>query len=303
MAETTHGMCPDIEALGQVITPAVARETMALLAPCFPSDFGSEIRATTDVSYGDHPGQNMDIFEPASLISRDPANRAALVFVHGGGFVGGDKQELGPFYRNVGVWAVRQGMVGFNLNHRLAPTHRWPAAADDIATALAWIAKRAMHYGIDPMRIVLMGHSAGATHAASCIAAAHLAHKPPPAAALALVSGSYILENVALTPNRAAYFGDDPTLMASRSSAEAIAQCGLPVLISTAEFDPQENLDQGRQLAQCMTIAGRRSAHIVNARQDNHFSTVLRLGAFESTFATALGEFVTALQNDARGAH
>lgn len=201
---------------------------MARCAPSFPPDFGHEVHTTTDVDYSDHPLQRLDIFEAQGAPRQSAAPCAALVFVHGGGFVSGDKQSTEPFYRNVGVWAVQQGLVAFSLNYRLAPAHRWPAAAEDIAAALAWIAANSTRFNVDPQRMVLMGHSTGATHAATCIATAHQARQPLPVAALVLVSGTYALENVALTPNRAAYFGDHPATMASRSSADAIVQGDFP---------------------------------------------------------------------------
>ena len=44
------------------------------------------------------------------------------MFVHGGGFVAGDKHTPGtPRYELVGAWAARHGWVGVTMTHRLAP--------------------------------------------------------------------------------------------------------------------------------------------------------------------------------------
>ncbi|MFG5408921.1 alpha/beta hydrolase fold domain-containing protein [Piscinibacter sakaiensis] len=85
-----------------------------------------------------------------------------MLFVHGGGFVGGDKRERPPFHDNVGWWAVRHSRIGLTLNHRLAPAHPWPAAMDDLDLALQAVQAQAAGWGLDPQRLLVVGHSAGA---------------------------------------------------------------------------------------------------------------------------------------------
>ena len=94
------------------------------------------------------------------------------MFVHGGGFVGGDKHVPGtPMYDHIGAWAVRNGWVGVTITYRLAPEHTWPAGAQDVAAAVQWVRDNIASYGGDPSRIVLAGHSAGSVHVASYLAA------------------------------------------------------------------------------------------------------------------------------------
>jgi triacylglycerol lipase len=86
--------------------------------------------------------------------------RPVLVFVHGGGFTGGNRRTGdSPFYDNIMLWALKNGMVGVNMTYRLAPQSQWPAAQQDIASALAWVQDNIASHGGDPSRIVLMGHS------------------------------------------------------------------------------------------------------------------------------------------------
>jgi len=56
---------------------------------------------------------------------------------------------------------ARRGFVVFNINYRLAPAHRYPAAIEDVCAAYEWIAKNAEQYGGDPSQVVLAGESAG----------------------------------------------------------------------------------------------------------------------------------------------
>ena len=90
--------------------------------------------------------------------------RPVLIWVHGGAFVGGNKKSAQGafFYDNVGVWAARNGMIGVNINFRLAPAHKWPTGAQDTGTAVKWVIDNIASHGGDPTRIFLAGHSAGA---------------------------------------------------------------------------------------------------------------------------------------------
>ncbi|WP_350356967.1 alpha/beta hydrolase, partial [Escherichia coli] len=66
-------------------------------------------------------------------------------------------------------WCARQGYIGVNVEYRLAPEAHYPAGAEDVAMALAWLRAHARAHGGDPGLIVLIGHSAGGSHVASCL--------------------------------------------------------------------------------------------------------------------------------------
>src|SRR3546814_15368516 len=70
-------------------------------------------------------------------------------------------------YANVLYYVARQEYFGFNLEYRLAPSHPYPSGTRDVAFALAWIRANIAKYGGDTESIYLIGHSAGAAHAAS----------------------------------------------------------------------------------------------------------------------------------------
>ncbi len=80
------------------------------------------------------------------------------ILVHGGGFMRGDKQSyIKPLFEPLS----KAGFAWFTINYRLAPQHRWPACADDVATAIRWVRAHAKEYKVDPSRIALIGESAG----------------------------------------------------------------------------------------------------------------------------------------------
>ncbi|MDP9795915.1 acetyl esterase/lipase [Catenuloplanes nepalensis] len=87
-----------------------------------------------------------------------PAAPAAILAVHGGGFVlgsiDGNDARNAAFARDLGVLVA-------SVDYRLAPEHPYPAALDDCYAALTWLAGHASELGIDPARIALHGASAG----------------------------------------------------------------------------------------------------------------------------------------------
>jgi len=114
---------------------------------------------------------------PADLQSLDlyPApNRHAplVVFIHGGGWRIGDKQNgaAGP---EKAAFFNPLGYAFASVNYRLSPNVQHPAHVEDVAAALAWLHDNAgaqnIDQAFDPSRIHIMGHSAGA-HLAALVA-------------------------------------------------------------------------------------------------------------------------------------
>lgn len=86
-----------------------------------------------------------------------PANavdNSALLFLHGGGFIGGSPTSHRKLAGHIARTAHRRTLI---LDYRLAPEHLYPAALDDALTALAWLEDQ----GHDARSIGLVGDSAG----------------------------------------------------------------------------------------------------------------------------------------------
>lgn len=84
----------------------------------------------------------------------------AVIIVHGGGFVRGDKQTyVPPLFSPL----TEAGFAWFSINYRLAPNHQFPAPNEDLKAAFEFLLKNAKQYNIDTKRIALMGESAGGT--------------------------------------------------------------------------------------------------------------------------------------------
>ncbi|MDD2459338.1 MAG: alpha/beta hydrolase [Eubacteriales bacterium] len=95
----------------------------------------------------------------------DKRNRPALVFFHGGGFVGGSPFAVENFCRLVAELA---GAVVFNIDYALAPEHKFPQGLQDCYAAVCHVHDHAADYGIDPAKITVGGDSAGGNLSAAC---------------------------------------------------------------------------------------------------------------------------------------
>jgi acetyl esterase/lipase len=99
----------------------------------------------------------LDVYRP----STPPAagqRRPAVLQIHGGGWVIGDKREQGiPLLGHLAA----NGWVGFNANYRLSPAATWPDHLVDLKRAVAWIREHADEYDVDPDFIAVTGGSAG----------------------------------------------------------------------------------------------------------------------------------------------
>ncbi len=97
----------------------------------------------------------MDVYSPANATGSLPA----IVFVHGGGWRGGDKNS-GEVAYDLPV-LVAHGYLVASVNYRLAPKYKWPAMIEDVKCAIRSLRANAAVYNLDPKRIAAMGASAG----------------------------------------------------------------------------------------------------------------------------------------------
>jgi len=113
------------------------------------------LKPTATLAYGPDSLQALDLWVP------EGAKAAPLVlFVHGGGWQRGSKNNATGGAMPAHMLA--QGYAFAAIDYRLVPRNTVEDQAGDVAAALAHILKRAGELGIDPTRVVLAGHSAGA---------------------------------------------------------------------------------------------------------------------------------------------
>jgi len=96
----------------------------------------------------------LDVVAP----TEDGSERPAILQIHGGSWVMGDKREQGwPLLSHLAA----NGWVCFNLNYRLSPGATFPDHLIDLKAGLAWIREHAAEWNIDPSFIAVTGGSAG----------------------------------------------------------------------------------------------------------------------------------------------
>ncbi len=203
-----------------------------------------------------------------------------LVFVHGGGFVMGDKSLPGtPFYDNVGRWAASHGIVGVTMTYRLAPAHPWPAGAEDVGLAVRWLAEHAAEHGGDPARIFVMGQSAGAVHTASYLAFPRFhGDRGPGIAGGLLISGLYDIAKADRNDFQKAYFGADDAAYAECSSLPGLLRTDVPLLLSVSEFDAGDFQRQAAQFVGAHVETRGSYPRMLYLAGQNHLSSVLQIG-------------------------
>ncbi|MCU1683898.1 MAG: esterase [Amycolatopsis sp.] len=133
--------------------------TRARMKDAFNDIFGEP--DTTGVSVRDEfvpgpdgaPDVRVRVYTPDRI-----AAPAAIVDVHGGGFIVGSIEADAP--RDL-AFARELGVVVLSVDYRLAPEAPFPAGLEDCYAALSWTAKHAAELGVDPARIAIHGTSAG----------------------------------------------------------------------------------------------------------------------------------------------
>ena len=292
------GMPPEIAAqvrtLGAVLNDEVRTSARSAYGPLQPK-IGPEIVVTSDVSYGPDERHKLDVFRPAKS-SAHPS--PVVVFFHGGAYVRGDKATPGtPFYGNVGALWARNGIVGVNATYRLAPRHQWPAGAQDVAAAAAWVRTSIAAHGGDPARIVLMGHSAGASHVAGYLFHPQFqpAGAPDGVVGAILLSGGYDPTS-GTTDGRRAYYGEDRSLYAARSPLRHVATRATPIFIGFAEYDPSRFQIEAISLFKALCERDNRCPPMKQLRGHNHMTEIYHLGTTDESLSAEMIAFVRGLK-------
>jgi triacylglycerol lipase len=278
-----------LRALGRDFTPAQILATREILAP-LASRPANEHLVGRDLQYGPDPRQRLDLFVP-------PRASATLVFMHGGGFVRGDKGDAdAPFYNNVAAWALAQGFAAVNMTYRLAPLHAWPTGAQELALVLDWLADELPRHGVRSARVVLMGQSAGAAHVAGYLAGHGLpASRSPGIAGAVLVSGIYDIALAGASEMHIAYFGEDTRVYPQRSTVEVLASTGVPCLFTVSEMDPPLFQHQAAAAVAARVAATGAWPAFAWLCGHNHLSSVLQLGSLIDNLGPNLRRFVDSL--------
>ncbi len=244
-------MDPELEACIPLFPPAdlsdpvTARKNLAELTRSAPDTTELKIEGRMVPADPDVP---IRIYRPRCA-------RGAIVWLHGGGFVMGDLETEHP-------WAVRiadgSGAVVISVGYRRAPEHRFPAALDDAYAVFMWTAEHPADLGIDPERVAVGGHAAGAGLAAAVALRARDQQGPPIHYQLLnqpelddrqeTWSARHFTDTPFMTRDKVAaswqhYLGSASATSYAAPARATDLSCLPPAYVATAEFDP--NRDEG----------------------------------------------------------
>ncbi len=131
------------------------------------------VDARTDIRYGPGPDELLDLYRLSSGAGPLPL----IVWIHGGGFVSGQKGQVGNYLK---VLAGR-GYAAVAVGYSIAPGATYPTPVRQVNAALGYLRANAARMGLDGSRLILAGDSAGAQIAAQV---ANLLTAPDYAAAM-----------------------------------------------------------------------------------------------------------------------
>jgi acetyl esterase len=241
--------------------PQAVRDMMALT----PRPPGEEVAAVEDRTLPLN-GESIPvrIYRP----SADSKVRPVLVWFHGGGWVIGNLDSADFACR---MLTNASGCVVVSVDYRLAPEHKFPAAADDCFAATQWVVEHAGELGVDASKVAVGGDSAGGNLAAVVAQLAKEAGGPAisyqalvyPVTNFSSATASYTdnAEGYLLTRASMEWFwghylgneGDGQHVKASPLLCADLT--GLPpAIVITAEYDPLR--DEGEAYADALRKAG-----------------------------------------------
>jgi arylformamidase len=228
-------------------------------------------------SFGSDPRQKVDWVRPAGT-----GKAPLLLFVHGGGWSIGDKRQGAA---QKGAHFAGRGWAYASTNYRLVPQATVEQQAADVATAIAFLRRQP---GIDPDRVVLMGHSAGA-HLAALVAAdpSYLAAAGVPMSAVRGVvlldgAGYDVARQMAEPRNRvqAIYtqaFGTDPARQAALSPTRHAAAPNAANWLILPVASRADSTAQSEALARALRAGGSK-AEVVPQAGKTHMTLNRELG-------------------------
>jgi len=278
-------------------------ETAELYAPLQPKPPYTGVKFTRDVSFGPDAKNVLDVAEP----EKGGGSRPVLIYLSGGA---GNKQQGGPngeaFYDNIMVWAVKNGMVGVNMQRR--PGEAWDDPAKDVSLVVGWVNKNIAQHKGNPQRVIAWSQSAGNIPLSTYVAHSEfwgaegiglkgvifmsppafdiLPVTPPPVqgAAFAPCGSPNGGPPAAPAAGRGGGPGGrgpgagrtppDPATQLARSNLPGLTGAKIPIMISVAELDPPNIIGFAETLRDELKKANRNVTY-VEYKDHSHISEVM----------------------------
>jgi arylformamidase len=221
----------------------------------------TRVSRQADLRYGPTADETLDVFPAAA------GNAPMLVFVHGGAWRGGHKDD----YSFPAETLVGAGACYVALNFANIPAARLPEMAAQVRRAIAWVHANARTFGGDPERLYLSGHSSGAHLAAVALTTDWTALGRPGSVVRAAlcVGGMYDLRAPLLSA-RSAYVQVSREEEDQLSPRRHVDRIRCPVVVAHGERESPEFKRQAAEFSAALAATGPGSELIVGPGL-NHF--------------------------------
>jgi acetyl esterase len=273
-----------IRAMGAKLNRDIVIGTNKLYGPLLKKMKRDGVKVTKDQVYGPHERHRIDVYQPSTSAGLKPI----VLFLHGGGFVRGDKKG----FANIGTYFARHGVLGLAANYRLAPKVKWPAGAEDIGNMIKWIKANGAKFVGDANKIFLMGSSAGAGHLASYVFFEKHQVKNDGVAGAVLVSGPTYELTIKKGKGHLAYFGKDRSNYSEMSSIKNINGRKIPLFIAYAELDMPSIQKQNLLLIDALFKRDKMLPTVKQVIGHNHISITRHFNTKDESLGPDLLEFI-----------
>jgi acetyl esterase/lipase len=250
-----------------------------------------KVETRRDLTYyegeeADRAKHRLDLYLP-----KDRKDFPVVLFVHGGAWTIGDKNDFGA-YETLGKMFARHGIGAAVANYRLSPKVMHPEHVKDVARAFAWVRKHVREYGGRPDQLFACGHSAGG-HLVSLLATDDRYLKAE-GLALADVKGVMAISGVYVVLVDGLFtevFGKDP---AKRKDAWPLThvRAGCPPFLIVYADGDFPFIDLGSETFCKALLAKKVPAETLKIAKRNHIDIIGKAGQDDDPCARALREFV-----------
>ncbi|MBL8956069.1 MAG: alpha/beta hydrolase [Myxococcaceae bacterium] len=284
-----------------LLVAALLCSSCAMRAWSRPNTLAEGCHETRDLAYWegdefDDAKHRLDVYTP-----KGEGPHPVVVFVHGGGWVVGDRRQPGENYVQLGRRLASQGILAMVISYRLAPWSQHPAQIRDTSRALAWALQHAPEHGGDPSAVYAMGHSAGA-HLVALAACdpkwlREWGASPSQLAGVIGISGPYDVEHLGNSlllggPLVIPTFGRDKSVWRDVMPARHLKDAKPPpFFIAWADGDPEILRRDGRRFVEALE-----AAHVpvktYETTFDDHLSIITDFADDQNGLGEQVAQFV-----------
>jgi acetyl esterase/lipase len=226
----------------------------ALAAPARAADPRTAVESHLNLTYYSGDGADKYRHRLDLYVPKGKKDVPVMVFVHGGGFTVGIKDQYGF----VGEVLASRGIATAVISYRLSPKATYPGHVQDVARAFAWVRAHAGEYGGKADKIFISGHSAGATLVA--MLGADPAYLKDAGESLDHIAGVIPISGSFTQSSRSGMFQGavpvDAEVLRNASAINHVAGAHPPFLILYGDKDLPRTGQDAAQMAKALVAAG-----------------------------------------------